>query len=193
MPVALHQGQHRLAPRGLLLQGAGAVFGQLMQLAEGDGQGRVVDHAVLEAGHAVAAQFQFVQYTGDPLVLGVEAAIAPARLMGGGAGMQLVGVDQHHAADRRQVLAAAVPEALGAGFDHREHVAFVHMRGEALLEVTRVQHLDVAQGRRLPEVCLLRAGAWSCQPAAQKEEDQHAHQHAQQHAAGQQHQGDGHQ
>lgn len=78
--------------------------------------------------------------------------------MGGGAGVQLVGVDQHHAADRCQVLAAAVPEALGAGFDHSEHIAFMHMRGEALLEVARVQHLDVAQGGRLPEVCLLAQG-----------------------------------
>jgi hypothetical protein len=72
--------------------------------------------------------------------------------------MQLVGVDQHHAAHRRQVLAATVPETLGAGLDHGEHVAFVHMRGKALLEVARVQHLDVAQGRRLPEVCLFAQG-----------------------------------
>ena len=78
--------------------------------------------------------------------------------MGCGTGMQLVRVDQHHAANRRQVLAASVPEALGPGFDHGEHIAFVHMRGETLLEITRVQHLDVAQCRCLPEVCLLAQG-----------------------------------
>gem|GEM_PF-5563745 len=72
--------------------------------------------------------------------------------------MQFVGVDQHHAADRCQVLAAAVPEALGARLDHGEYIALVHMRGKALLIVASVQHLDVAKGWRLPEVCLLAQG-----------------------------------
>lgn len=54
-----------------------------------------------------------------------------------------------------QVLAAAVPETLGAGLDHGEHITLVDVRGEALLNVTRVQHLDVAQRWRLPKVCLL--------------------------------------
>lgn len=56
------------------------------------------------------------------------------------------------------VLATAMPEALGARLDHGEHIAFMHMRGEPLLEVARVQHFDVAKCRRLPEVCLLAQG-----------------------------------
>jgi hypothetical protein len=76
LPVSLHQRQHRLAPGGLLLQGTGASFGQLVQLAEGDRQGRVMDHAVLEARHAVAAQLQFVEHARDPRVLGVARGSA---------------------------------------------------------------------------------------------------------------------
>ena len=78
--------------------------------------------------------------------------------MGRGAGMQFVGVDQHHAAHRCQVLAAAVPEALGARLDHGEDEALVHMRGEALLKVARMQHLDIAQSRRLPQMGLFAQG-----------------------------------
>jgi len=52
------------------------------------------------------------------------------------------------------VLAATVPEALCTGLDDGDHVAFVHMRGEALLHVARMQHLDVAQCLGLPQAGL---------------------------------------
>lgn len=129
-----------------------------MQLAEQGGQGGVLDHAVLEVRHAMATQLQLVEHAGDPFVLGVEATIAPACLVCRGAGVQLVRVDQHHAAHRCQVLAATMPESLGAGLDHSEHVAFMHMGGEALLEIPRVQHFHIAQCRGLPEVGLFARG-----------------------------------
>lgn len=44
---------------------------------------------------------------------------------------------------------------MGPGLDHGEHITLVDMRGKALLNVTRVQHLDVTQRWRLPKVCLL--------------------------------------
>ncbi|MNH12722.1 hypothetical protein D3C79_722730 [compost metagenome] len=51
-----------------------------------------------------------------------------------------------------------MPEALGARLDHGEHITLVNMWGEALLNVARMQHLDIAQRGRLPKVGLFAQG-----------------------------------
>ncbi|MNE45023.1 hypothetical protein D3C80_1392880 [compost metagenome] len=152
--MALHQQQHRLAPGSLLLQRTGTVFRRTVQPAERLGQLRVVQNAGLEAGQTVAFEFQFVQYPGDAFAVRIKTAVAPALLMGLCPGVQFIGVDQHHAAHRRQVFTAAVPETLGTGLDDGDHIAFMHMRSKALLEIPGVQHLDIAKCWRLPEAGL---------------------------------------
>ena len=65
--------------------------------------------------------------------------------MGFGAGVQLVRVDQHHAAGRRQMIAAAMTKALRTMFNHGKDKPFMHMRGKALLNIMRLQQLYPAQ------------------------------------------------
>ncbi|MNO72308.1 hypothetical protein D3C76_632510 [compost metagenome] len=68
--------------------------------------------------------------------------------------MHLVRIDQDHATGRRQVVAAAMAEALGAALDHGEDVTFVHMRSEALFDVARMQQFDAAEFVGAPEAGL---------------------------------------
>ncbi len=121
-----------------------------MQLAEGAGKARVVDHAIAKARHPRMAQFQFIEHAGYALMFRVEPAIAPPGFVGLGTGVQFVRVDQDHAANGGKVLAASVPEALGTGLDDREHIAFMHMGCEPLLHIPGVQHFHIAQRRCLP-------------------------------------------
>ncbi|MMZ68984.1 hypothetical protein D1872_317390 [compost metagenome] len=67
------------------------------------------------------------------------------------AGVQFIGVDQHQRAAAREVFGTAIAVTLGAGHDHADHIAVMHMRGEAMLDVARRQQLDPGQRRGLPE------------------------------------------
>ncbi|MCY1401473.1 hypothetical protein D9M71_165920 [compost metagenome] len=155
--VAAEQHEDRLAPAGLLLQRAGAGFQQAVQADEDAAQFGILQHAGSEGRQAAPAQLQFVEHPGDLADLGIEGAVQPALVMGPGAGMHLVRVDQHHAADRRQVVAAAMMETLRAVFDHGEDETLVDVRGEALLDVAGVQQLHATEVGGAPE-----AGLFSC-------------------------------
>ncbi len=73
---------------------------QAVQVDEGACQGLVVDHAVGETRHAAMMDFQLVENPVDLFHFRVVAAIEPTGIMGLGAGVHFVGVDQHHAAQR---------------------------------------------------------------------------------------------
>ncbi|MNS96588.1 hypothetical protein D3C72_1308960 [compost metagenome] len=68
------------------------------------------------------------------------------------AGVQFIGVDQHQRAAARQVFGAAIAITLGAGHDHADHIAVMHVRGETMIDVAGGQQLDPGQRRGLPEV-----------------------------------------
>lgn len=130
---------------------------QAVQVDEGACQGLVVDHAVGEARHAAMMDFQLVENPVDLFHFRVVAAIEPTGIMGLGAGVHFVGVDQHHAAQRGQVLAATMAEALRALLDDDQGEAAVHVRREALLHIARVQQFDAAQFGGAPEMRVFSA------------------------------------
>ena len=62
--------------------------------------------------------------------------------------------DRHHAALRRQMITATVPESLGAVLDNSKHKAFMNMWGKTLLHISRMQQFDIGQALGLPKTDL---------------------------------------
>lgn len=69
--------------------------------------------------------------------------------------MQLIRIDQHHAALWGQMLTAAMAKTLCAMLNHGEHKTFMHMRSKALLTVAGFQQLHTRHTGRQPKACLL--------------------------------------
>ena len=59
--------------------------------------------------------------------------------------MYLVRIEQGDAAGARQVVDAAIAIALGAGFEHGDHMAVMHVRDETVLDEARGQQLEPVQ------------------------------------------------
>ena len=143
--MTLKQQQDRLTPGSLQLQRRGLLIKQLMQRLKLAMQLDVLQHAERKRRHALTPQLKLVQHPTDLGVIRVKRTVTPALLMGLGASVQLIRIDQHHAARRRQMITAAMTKALRAVLDHGEYKTLVHMRRKPLLDVMRVQQLNPAQ------------------------------------------------
>ena len=88
----------------------------------------------------------------DHVGVDVDHAVAPAALGLGAAGVQLVGIHQHQRVGRREVLAAAIAEALDARFDRAQAEGFVRVRLEGMAHDVRAVQLDARAMRRPAEL-----------------------------------------
>src|SRR5690554_4074083 len=93
---------------------------------------------------------------GQKLILaGIQHEVEVAAFVERMAGINLTGVDRHHAAVRSHVFCAAIPELRGTLPYHSNRDDVVRMTGERLLHITRLQHVDTAQERNSPESSLV--------------------------------------
>ncbi|MNV26350.1 hypothetical protein D3C71_1174690 [compost metagenome] len=133
--MTLQQRQHQFAPDRLLLQRGGGAFQQAMELAEAVHQILVAIQRGAEGRQVVGRQFEFGQQRGYLPAVRIKRPVKPAILGAFVAGVQFIGVDQHQRAAARQVFGAAIAITLGAGHDHADHIAVMHVRGETMIDV----------------------------------------------------------
>ncbi len=98
-----------------------------MQLTEAVHQIRVAIQRGAERRQVVGRQFQLVQQRKNLPAVGIKRPVQPAVFRTLVAGVQFIRVDQHQCAAACQVFGAAIAVTLGAGHDHADHVAVMHM------------------------------------------------------------------
>lgn len=98
-----------------------------------------------EIRRRAGAGFQIARQKRQQLRRRVHRLIRPALFGGGAAGVDVVGIHQNDAAQRRHVFAAGAVEALGAVVDDAHAEAFMAVAREGLAAVGGLQHFQPAE------------------------------------------------
>ncbi|CAL8473342.1 protein of unknown function [Caballeronia sp. S22] len=151
--VAAEQRRHGIDERQFRGERIRAAFQQPMRDDQAPRQIGISDDVIGKPGRRFPPPRHVPREAFDERHRQIEHAIAPARIDGPRARMQLAGIDHRHRARFGHVMRAAIVVAFRAGFDDGHRVGVVPVRREFVIVVLGRDHVRVGHERRAPVAC----------------------------------------